>query len=105
LWQGYTFAQATNSVFPNADLYGLGGRSLLQSLDAQGGPGADGAASILLRAATAALISASHGDVGYPQDAASIIASTQSALAGGDRGTMLGLASTLDAQNNAGCPL
>ncbi|MGH9139179.1 MAG: hypothetical protein ACRD0G_19395 [Acidimicrobiales bacterium] len=104
-WQGYSAGQSTNSVFPSADLYGLGGQSLLQSLNGGGGPGAAGAASILLRAATAALLNASHGDVSYPQGAASIISSVESALASGDRDTMLGLASSLDGQNNAGCPL
>jgi hypothetical protein len=51
------------------------------------------------------VLNASHSDVEFSQDAASIISSVNTALASGDRGTILSLAETLDNQNNAGCLL
>jgi hypothetical protein len=84
---------------------GLGDNTLLQALGFGGGSTLREAAQILLRAATAALLNASHGDVDYVQDASSIISSVNSALASGSRSTILNLATTLDIQNNAGCPL
>jgi hypothetical protein len=104
-WQGYAPGQSLNSVFSVPASLGLGSSTLLQALSFDGGPTLADAAEILLRAATAAVLSASHADIEYPQSAASIIASVNSALASGSRSTMLGLATTLDNQNNAGCPL
>ena len=104
-WQGYVPGQTLGSVFTVPASIGLGNATLSQALQFGGGSSLPAAAQILLRAATAALLNASHGDVEFSQDAASIISSVNSALASGDRGTILSLAETLDSENNAGCPL
>ena len=64
-----------------------------------------GGAEILLRAAVAALLNASHPGVDYPRSTASVISDVNTALASGNRDTMLTLANSLDADNNQGCPL
>jgi hypothetical protein len=103
---GYSPSQSTSSVFSAASLYpSLGSKTLLQSLQGGGGPGTLGAATILLRAAVAALLNAAHPGVDYPRSTASIIQDVNAALASGDRAAMLSLASALDDDNNLGCPL
>ena len=102
-WQGFSPSQSTASVFSGATAYGLGTRTLLQSLDGGGGSGLTGAAKILLRAGTAAVLNASHSDVDYPRTAGAIIADVNAALASGNRATILALAGALDADNNLGC--
>ena len=79
--------------------------SLLQALQGGGGPGLEGGARILLRAAVAALLNAAHPDVDYPRTTAQILADVNSALTSGNRNTMLNLATALDNDNNIGCPL
>ncbi|MCC7033824.1 MAG: hypothetical protein IT179_13435 [Acidobacteria bacterium] len=98
---GYTPGQSLTSVFGANALSG----SLLDGLGFGGGPGVTGAKRILLRAAVAALLNAAHPGVAYTQSAASVIASVNAALASGSRDTMLALASSLDRDNNLGCPL
>jgi len=78
--------------------------TLDQALDLQGGKGVTGAAETLLRAAAAAILN-SQLSAGYPFTTAQIIAALNTALASGDRATMLALASQLDAANNLGCTL
>jgi hypothetical protein len=103
---GYTTDQTVESVFADAAGYpALAAASLLDALDFGGGPDAEGAAQILLRAAVAALLNASHPDVNYPTSAADVITMVNAALASGDRDTMLALATSLDNDNNLGCPL
>jgi hypothetical protein len=103
---GYTTGRAINTVFViPSSLSSLGSATMVQALEFGGGPGITGGAQILLRAAVAALLNASHPGVAYPDSAAAVIASVNSALASGSRETMLGLATRLDAQNNLGCPL
>ena len=102
---GYSPSQTPASVFSNARAYGLGSKTLLQSLEGGGGRGTTGAAKILLRAGTAALLNASHGGVEYTRGAADVIADVNAALASNNRDTMLALAGALDADNNLGCPL
>lgn len=99
---GYTTGQTVGSVFANASPYA--GTTLVDALGFGGGPGINGAKKILLRAAVAALLNASHPDVAYPRSAADVIADVSAALAG-SRDTMLALASELDEDNNLGCPL
>ena len=102
----YSTGQTVESVFSAAAAFpSLASNSLLTALDGSGGPGALGGATILLRAATAALLNASHPDVAYTQSSASIIADVNVALASGDRDTMLTLATALDNDNNLGCPI
>jgi hypothetical protein len=103
---GYSPGQSTVSVFSAASAYpSLAGKTLLQSLQGGGGPGTLGGATILLRAAVAALLNASGSAVDYPLTPAQVISQVNSALASHDRDTMLSLASTLDGDNNLGCPL
>jgi hypothetical protein len=87
--------------------------TLSRALDGGGGPGADGAAVILVRAATAAWLNAAHEGLGYPWRRAQVgldgrpplVATVNAAFASGDRATMLALATWLDNDNNLGCPL
>jgi hypothetical protein len=79
--------------------------TLLDALNYGGGPETTGAARILLRAAVAALLNAAQPDVDYQLTVAQVISQVNTALASGNRNTMLNLASQLDRYNNAGCPL
>lgn len=99
---GYAPGQTVGSVFAGSS---FGGSSLLEALGFGGGPGVTGAQKILLRAAVAALLNAAHPGVAYTQSAASVISAVNAALASGSRDTMLALASSLDRDNNLGCPL
>ncbi|MET0396920.1 MAG: hypothetical protein ABW277_08870 [Longimicrobiaceae bacterium] len=103
---GYTPGQTVGSVFSGASAFpSLASSTLLQALQFGGGSGTAGGAQILLRAAVAALLNASHAGVDYPRTAASVIADVNAALASNNRSTMLDLAGALDADNNLGCPL
>lgn len=102
---GYSPDQTVESVFDVPDEYGLDNDTLLEALNYIGGPRQKGAAQILLRAAVAALLNASHPDVDYPRAVSAVIAGVNEALATGNRSTMLILAVQLDADNNLGCPL
>jgi uncharacterized repeat protein (TIGR01451 family) len=104
-WAGYSPDQTVESVFDVPDALGLDNDTLLTALNYGGGPGQIGAAQILLRAAVAALLNAANPDVGYPRTEIEIIAAVNTALASGNRSTMLALATALDADNNLGCPL
>ncbi len=103
---GYSPSQSVQSVFSQAAAYpSYGGATLLQGLSFQGGSGVEGGVGNLLRASIAALLNTSHSGVDYPLTTAIVISDVDSALASGDRATMLALAATLDTQNNLGCPL
>ncbi len=103
---GYSTGQTVQSVFSAAMAYpDQGSASLLEALDFGGGPGVTGGVKVLLRAAVAALLDASHPGVDYPRTTASVISSVNTALASGSRDAMLTLANSLDADNNQGCPL
>lgn len=103
---GYSPGQTVVSVFSGASAFpSLASQTLLQALQGGGGPGTLGAAKILLRAATAAVLNAAHGGVDYPRTSAQIIADVNAALASNNRNTMLALAAALDSDNNGGCTL
>ncbi len=102
---GYTTGQSVTSVFSEAGAYPEGAASMVEALDFPGGPGVRGAVRILLRAAVAAVLNASHPDVNYPTGEAGVINKVNNALASGDRDKMLKLAGDLDDDNNLGCPL
>lgn len=104
-WVGYGPYQVVGTVFSASNPYGLDTLTLLDALKFKGGPGEDGGARILLRAAVAALLNASNSGVEYPRTTAEIIADVNAALASGNRNTMLALKDGLDADNNLGCPL
>jgi len=103
---GYATTDSVNSVWSDADLYGLGDQSLLDALGGGGGRGNIGAAKILLRAAVAGLLNASHPDVDYAGlSERALISAVADALASEDRNTMTSLAGSIDDANNAGCPI
>ena len=103
---GFSPFQSVGSVFSASLVFpDIGTATLGEALDFKGGSGVDGAARILLRAAVAALLNASHPDVAYPRTTVEIVADVNLALASGDRPTMLALAANLDEDNNEGCPL
>ena len=106
----YTTSTTIQSVFSSAAGYvtdkggkDIGSSTLLQGLGFQGGNSIGGAAEILLRAAIAGLLNAASSDVNYYQSVANHIAAVNAALASGNRDTMLGLAGTIDFENNRGC--
>jgi hypothetical protein len=100
---GYTFAQTVGSVFTGVDA-SLAATTLLEALDGGGGPGDVGKQKILLRAAVAALLNASHPGVAYPLTEGEIIADVNAALAAGGN-ALTDLATELDDYNNLGCSL
>lgn len=102
---GYTPGQTAGNVFALGGFPSLASKTLRQTLNGGGGPGATGGAIILLRAGTAALLNAAHSGVNYTLTQAAIISQVNAALASGERSTMLTLASSLDSDNNLGCPL
>ncbi|HET9442235.1 MAG TPA: hypothetical protein VFO65_02860, partial [Acidimicrobiales bacterium] len=103
---GYSPGQPVQSVFMAATGYpSLGPATLYQSLSFSGGKGAAGAAGVLLKAGTAALLNAAHPSVSYPRSPAAVVTAVDAALLSGNRATMLELGRRLDADNTAGCPL
>ena len=99
---GYSTNQTLESVFDVPDSLGLDNVTLMDALRFKGGPGVNGGAQILLRAAVAALLNAASPDVDYPRSTVQVISQVNTALASLDRDTMLDLASQLDAFNNLG---
>jgi hypothetical protein len=106
-WAGTGFApgQALSTVFSPAGLGSLGSSTLLEALSFGGGSSLDEKKQILLRAAVASLLNAAHPDVDFDLTAAQVIASVNAALASNDKDTILALATSLDNENNSGCPL
>lgn len=109
-WTDHSPEDTVGSVFGNAALYGLGDDPLVEALQYGGGPGPEGAAKILLRAAVAALLNSAYDEQqgfawGWAWWYSNLTNQVNSALASGDRGWMLGLAEELDHWNNQGCPL
>ena len=103
------FMRGGQSAFngANAAVAPLGSSTMIQALNFNGGNGLDGAARILLRAATAAWLNAAHEGVAYSLRRADIFPQLKAALASGNRQQMLDLAAALDRANNApgGCPM
>ncbi len=104
-WATYTTGQTAGSVFALGSYPSHANKTLHASLSGGGGSGVSGALTILLRAATAGILDAAHPGVAYPRTAASIIADVNTAIASGNRNTMLTLATAIDNDNNRGCPL
>lgn len=108
-WVGYSPSQTVGSVFSvpgsPAALQALAGDSLMTALNYGGGDSLAGSAQILLRAAVASVLNASHPDVDFPRSAAAVIAEVNAALASKDRSVILALATALDNDNNLGCDL
>jgi hypothetical protein len=105
-WQVFTQSQTLESVFDVPDSLGIDDRTLLEALDQPGGSTILGASQILLRAGVAALLNSASSGVDYPLSTAQVIAEVNTALASGDRDTILAEATRLDNFNNLGsCPL
>ena len=121
-WEEYTVATKLQSLFTiPANLASFRTETMLDALNGGGGPGLNGAAVILFRAASAAYLNAAHDSIGYPlrrslpspyepwasdpRFASGIRGAVSAALATGDRQTILDLATTLDDANNLTCPL
>ena len=103
---GFSPGQTAGSVFSAASAFPtLASKTLLQSLQGGGGSGTAGAARILLRAATAALLNSAHPDLDYPRTTAAVITAVNAALASNSRSAMLTLATALDNDNQLGCRL
>jgi hypothetical protein len=92
-------------VFDAAGLGDLADVTLLEALSFGGGSTLTEAQQVLLRQAVAALLNAAHPDVDFSLTTAEIIAAVNTALASGDRDTILDLAEELATANEAGCPL
>lgn len=102
---------STYFTFPNGtpnyscNLTSFGNQTLMQLIQGGGGPGINGAATILLRAAVAGLLNAADPRVDYPLSPVQVVNQVNSALASCDRNVMTNLAGTLDGYNNLGCPI
>jgi hypothetical protein len=114
LWTGYSPTQLVGSVFTVPSTFpdgssgdDLASSTLAEALAFKGGSTLNGAAQILLRAATSGLLNASSPGVAYSMTAAQIITSVDSALNSGDRSQIINLATAIDDANNGqgGCPL
>lgn len=105
-WVGFLPSDTVDSIFTGV-MPALSGETLLDALQGGGGTGLLGAERILLRAAVAAMLNAASGTVAYPFTETDIVNAVNTALATGDRDSILTLAATLDSANNGvgGCPL
>ena len=111
-WQETTPSALVRSLYSQARA-NVADDTLMEALNGGGGPGADGAAEILARAAVAAWLNAAHDDVAYPwrrfsaglDGRPALVPTVNRAFASGSRTQMINLATRLDADNNLGCPL
>jgi hypothetical protein len=102
-WGDTAFApdELAATVFTGIAGFELDDETLLESLGGGGGPGDDGAAETLVRAAIAALLNASASDSGFSMTTDELVAAVNTAPTA-DRDAMLALADELDELNNAG---
>ena len=101
----WTPSTTLETAFDVPDDYGLDATQLLTALKFGGGPGALGAAQILLRAGVAALLNAQEFGSNYPMTVGQVQTAVSNALATHNRQVMLALAENLDDKNNSTCPL
>ena len=103
-WKNHLAAWGPTGFSPSADFDATFGVDLFDpniTLLAAVGQGGGGVKA-LGRHAVAALLSASHPDVGYPLTTAEVIAAVQGAAAGGN---LEAVKNQLEANNELGCPL
>ncbi len=100
----YTPSTTVVSVFSGAAPFVPSTDTLLTALSYQGGPALADAARLLLKQSVAALLNAADPSLNYPLTPSQVISSVNSALASGDRDTIIALAEQLDLLNNLGCP-
>ena len=111
-WQETSPSTLVKQIFSEAPA-SVANLTLAEALAGGGGPGVDGAARILVRAAVAAWLNAAHEGVAYPwrrfatglDGRPALVPTVNAALDSGDRARMLRLASRLDRDNNLGCSL
>lgn len=101
----YTPTTLIADVFANASIYFPADDTMLDALEYQGGSDDAGAAEILLRAATAAVLNIAHPDISYCVLFDDLIAEVNDALGSHDRDTMITLAAILDVYNNYGADI
>ena len=104
-WVALNPGDLVNTVFDGANLYGLGGATLLEALNFGGGSTLADAAKILLRQAVAAVLNAYSPSVNFERTVDEIKFDVNTALDSGNRTTILSLAAALDGDNNLECPL
>jgi len=103
-WGSYTPGQLVQTVFtipsgiPAQTTFQ--NETLLDALGGGGGSGLNGKTTILLRAATAALLNADNGNPAYPITTAQVISQSNAALASLNQRTITDLATQLDNLNN-----
>lgn len=111
-WEETSPSTLVKAIFSDAPA-SVANMTLEEALAARGGPGADGAARILVRAAVAAWLNAAHEGVAYPwrrfatglDGRPALVPTVNAAFDSGNRARMLRLASRLDRDNNLGCSL
>lgn len=99
----YATSDLVNDVFDAPAVFD--GVTLLEALSLKGGNSFDEKVEILLRAATAALLNASHPGVEYDLTPAQVIEQVNAAIATGDNTAVTDLATILDDLNNQGCDI
>jgi hypothetical protein len=105
-WAGIDPTTKVSGIFSGTYLdTSLGKATLPQALRFKGGSTLSGAQEILLRAAVAAYINASHPAVDYPLNPGQVVTLVNAALNSTDRSFVISTASQLDSFNNLGCPL
>lgn len=103
---GIHASQTLGNTFVESKGYAaLAGTTLLAALRLRDGPGLAGAAKALLRAASAALLNASHPGLEYPKTRTQVITEVDTALRHRDPTAILALAHQMEEWNAAGCPL
>lgn len=103
---GYSPTQTVDSVFSSAGTYPpLATATLHDALSFGGGPGAEGAAAILLRHAVAALLNAAHPGIAFSRAPSAIVSQVNGALASGNRQQMLSMKDDLESASEGECPL
>lgn len=84
---------------------GVGTTSMFDALSFKGGPTVQDAKNLLLKQAVAALLNAATSGMNYPLTTAQIVSEVNTALASGDRNTILTEASRLEGFNSLEGPL
>jgi hypothetical protein len=81
------------------------GATMLAALSFSGGPTLQDAKNNLMKQAVAALLNAATSGMNYPLTVNEVLTQVNAALASGNKGTILGLATTLDGFNSLEGPL
>lgn len=106
-WVGYSTDDTLREVFGLGDQFTtvLPDDTLIEALNYRGGSRVEGAAQILMRAATAALLNEDKFGDDYPPYTTEqeLINAVMSALNSNNRATMIELAEALDYRNNGNC--